>query len=287
MLAGVGLIAAAALLLFLVRSFIGDLSNTQILAEMGDAYQLSSNERIRLFSSLPDAEARAFLQRISDFQDAFFASYGEAFQLSRPDRIQRVIEFRSRQEFLAYTRRHKNVSLDHSAGIHDPASAQIVYYATTPGQREETIFHELVHYNFGAGIGIDRPAWNAWFSEGIASFLERGIIVEGKLLVADHSELAFSQAFDRNPPDWTRIEMLYAAERTDVLGEDNRRFYAGAELLVSFLMQHHPEGLFAYGVIEAAPRQATPSELAKACGFESSEQLQADYDAFLQTLTGG
>ncbi len=288
MLAGAGLLLAIVIPLAVIRTFIGDLSNSQILAEMGPDYELSENTRIRLYSSLSQAEAQTFLKRISEFQDAFFASYGEDFQLSRPDGLQRVIEFDSKEEFSAYARRHMNVSLEHSVGYHNERSSQIVYYANSSAGREEIIFHELVHYNFDAGVDIEEPAWNAWFSEGIASYLERGTIEDGRLVVHEEtSELAFSQAFDRSAPDWTRILMLYDARSDDVIGADNTRFYGGSELLVSFLMQHHREGLFAYGVLEAEPRQARPFQLATCCGFETLEQLQEEYDAFLQELTGG
>ncbi len=281
-------------LFVLVRSNIGDLANQQILAEMNEAsrldraggdtsYRLYEAGSLKLYTSQSEPEARAFIDRINAFQDAFFASWGAQFGLDRSARIVKVLEFSEKDAFMAYARDKKNVDLPHSSGYHDPISAQIVYYARDD-RREEIVFHELVHYHFEAGTAIEKPRWNPWFSEGVASLFEAGRLADGKWLIDGCSEQAASLVYDRKDPDWTRIERLYQGTSEDVLGENNGRFYGASELLVFFLLTRHPEGLFEYTSIEVEPGRATFRQLAQACKFNSRDDMQVAYDDFLDGL---
>jgi len=234
----------------------------------GQDWLEARSQHFTLFSDLAPEQARALSVDLETFRAAM-ARFTNAKRLDPPVPIE-IYVFRRHQDFVRITGR------DLSAGffLGTPRRLLMVVDSVGSSSPRQTLFHEYVHLLMRNARSVPIPRW---YDEGFADFLSTTERRADTLVVG---------GIPRGRGQWllqrgrlSLSELLEPAPFSEYSEDEIGRFYAGAWLLVHFLVSQHedPDGL---GFGERMDRYLDAYE----AGVPSAEAFEAAWDVPLDRL---
>jgi hypothetical protein len=229
-----------------------------------------TTEHFLIRANVPLAEAIAFVRRLEDFHDAFFALMADVIgpdlhplafrsrgaEPKKPAAPHRVYYFADRQQFVAYLAR-KGVEAGDSLGYYDafagPAGKQApapsLFFRDPGGEIKatETLYHEVSHQLLFESAGashFDRNPGNIWVFEGLGTYFETvEPQADGSLHVGGRVGARMARARDRLVRDHEMVPLgRFVAMDKDAFRSETGGavylHYAQAIALATFLMQY-------------------------------------------------
>ena len=192
------------------------------------------SQHFTFFSDLSPEETRALSLDLELFRAAM-AHFTNARQLDPPIPIE-IYVFRRHQDFVRITGRDRSTGFFRGT----PRRLVLVVDSAKAWSPRKTLFHEYVHFLMRNARNVPIPRW---YDEGFADFLSTAERREDALVVGGIPRGRGQWLMHRGRlPVSAILEPAPFAEYSD---DEIGRFYAGAWLLVHFLVSQYqdPEGL--------------------------------------------
>jgi hypothetical protein len=219
--------------MIILASFAGCATLPARPAQGGPVWREVTSAHFRLRSDLDETDARDTARRLEEVRAAMLALVWPG----APDPAIRteVVALRSRLEFLVFARDPHDPPQISGVRSERPPHPPSLVFAVTDSRSMDTLVHELAH---------DLSAWfmpvqPAWFSEGLATFLEtlRYERATGRAVVGEPS---WGRRNDADAGKGLPASALLGT-RTVPPGEEGTRFEDRAWLLVHYLFNKRPQ----------------------------------------------